>query len=685
MENGQAVQAIPVDEKSEYEPIERGVPVIAPDGKVMLSQRTDKPKGIDFLPLADFHWWPQDTSNTVIKAIGILSGVGLAVVGACAENELPSVHYLGAVFFIGGQAIFDMVCVARHTYFGAERVDVNGKIRGYKNRCIQGLHTAISIIGAVSALVFIILMLQERVGNIQLYTVIAEWITILMAISFQLFWGFEFTNLRLRALSFIGSALAYLTVGSACITWAMYSPTYKEEYWREGVFVSDCAVGDVYSPNRYIFRLGCVISGGFLAENNLNCIAFTRDEHQGTAAERNENDDVDTYQYSWGWLRVGLMWGFIIVSEGFLINMLIDNTIELQNTTFTDKEIADGKMLAHTMSIWMAIHFQFLFIGFIPPLIIWSSAGEWTAPPFRYNPEKKLILDYHTLPAFGWLLAATLQVYCIGHGMNEQHKQIGLVISVILFGGFFFTAMFSRGAKVSPLGDQTMFMELGLAFACIGYAILGMLAIAFGYVLLHKICMVACILDSSGPGIFRFLRTTRELIACRLGSVERYLLYDQVLLPTNREMNHIQRGSENEARRAKENWYGRIRNFQAVESTYFVAAFVLTTFGVAVPYAMAGLIGHWLVIFILVMPVSWPFVGMMLGLKFDWSWDYTFNVFDLAPMPPKGAGEDNLIYDIHDPLHKASNECGFSNFCNCLCFKTRTFSNEYSHVHEHEE
>ena len=118
------------------------------------------------------------------------------------------------------------------------------------------------------------------------------------------------------------------------------------------------------------------------------------------------------------------------------------------------------------------------------------------------------------------------------YSINElpsAHIATGITVGVGIFGAFVSTAMYSRAVKVSPLGRHVMFLEWWLGVASGVYLFAALVAIAlFNDHYFHKVFMTFCILSSTGPGIFRALRSTRELVTGRLFKYDKYKLYDQV-------------------------------------------------------------------------------------------------------------------------------------------------------------
>jgi len=181
--------------------------------------------------------------------------------------------------------------------------------------------------------------------------------------------------------------------------------------------------------------------------------------------------------------------------------------------------------------------------------------------------------------------------------------------------------MISCFSKLSPLGAHVQFMEILLGLGTFIFFFMGMVFIALKDHLGHKICMNVLIITALGPGFFRVLRHTRELLTCRLFKVDRYTNYQDI--PGTRNL----------------------RNFHNVESTYFVLAFLLTdlyTFWALHTYEVFTTEKAWLGYLCVGLPVVAVLVGILLrhvpcvtekmfpGQSQDFNWslalDYNFPV-----------------------------------------------------------
>jgi len=290
-----------------------------------------------------------------------------------------------------------------------------------------------------------------------------------------------------------------------------------------------------------------------------------------------------------------------------------------------------GKMMpAHTdplvtkTNIFLGIWNFICFLGGIAPTcLIQTFYKKWTAPPFNY-PTKKFKTDIiwlHVVPAVAWFTFASIQIYTTGLHSWAWHRFNGLAILIPVFAVFNFSAMISCFSKLSPLGAHVQFMEILLGLGTFIYFVMGAGFIAFKDHLGHKICMNVLIITALGPGFFRCLRHTRELVTGRLFKVDRYTNYQD--LP----------GTKN------------LRNFRDVESTYFVLAFLLTDAFTACALYTYGVFTtekDWLGYFCLGVPAFAVLFGILLryfphvteymfpgqSQDFNWSFalDYNFPV-----------------------------------------------------------
>jgi len=297
--------------------------------------------------------------------------------------------------------------------------------------------------------------------------------------------------------------------------------------------------------------------------------------------------------------------------------------------------------LEKVLMFWLPIHFQVLFVGFIPPLSIWmlSKEAKWSAPPFMYNAEQRIVLVYHTFPAFTWLLLAALQVYFINE-IPEMHAVTGVAMTIPIFGAFIVTAMYSRDRMLSPLGNHVMFLEFWLGTASALYLFISLVSMVFfDNKQMHKIFMTFCILSSTGPGVFRCMRTTRELLMGRLFQVAKYKWYDQALIKGANE--------------SEETRLARVKNLQDVESTYFASAFLVTNVGIALVFGAAGMLKEPIIVAGLIAPPAIIAFARICGHRFTPCLDYNFDVFDLPALPEKIEG---YHYHIKDPIAREKNQ-----------------------------
>eukprot|EP00013_Stygamoeba_regulata_P028670 CAMPEP_0177665642 /NCGR_PEP_ID=MMETSP0447-20121125/21164_1 /TAXON_ID=0 /ORGANISM="Stygamoeba regulata, Strain BSH-02190019" /LENGTH=283 /DNA_ID=CAMNT_0019171751 /DNA_START=267 /DNA_END=1118 /DNA_ORIENTATION=+ len=247
--------------------------------------------------------------------------------------------------------------------------------------------------------------------------------------------------------------------------------------------------------------------------------------------------------------------------------------------------------------------------GFLPPIIILAFTGLWTAPPFVYNPKKYEQLFLHVFTSFLWIVLIFTQIHFIETN-HWYHKLTGIVLAGVLIGFFVMTAIFSAfWVGLSPLGHFVQWMELGLGVGISLYMILAFYFAFTGDYESHKISIVAMACAAGGPGIFRSLRTTRELVSGRLLNVRQYGHYWDVLDCAS----------------------GVRDNFVDVEATYFIAAFLTTDVLQYLFYVWIGKNEHPLVWLFCGFPLVWILLGIGLRryaptLKFSLAANYTFNI-----------------------------------------------------------
>lgn len=271
-------------------------------------------------------------------------------------------------------------------------------------------------------------------------------------------------------------------------------------------------------------------------------------------------------------------------------------------------------------NIYLPIYYIFLQIGFLPPIIIFIKYGFLSAPPFIYPMDKSLILFFHVIPAFSWLALSVLQVRFLTYANRIGHQVLGMAFITLLYGGFAASAWYSKVRRLSPLGKHVMFMESGLLTGILLYFSSAIVFIVIGkwkalngesdaywWFNQHKILMIAAILGTGGPGVFRVLRTTREIVTGRIWTPLKYPFYRAIL----------NRGGAD------------LKDLQNVESTYFNLAFLLNNVIMFVPYYIEGKdLDNWYVWLILAFPCGYVILGMILAKcgclnNFKWQLDYS--------------------------------------------------------------
>lgn len=270
-------------------------------------------------------------------------------------------------------------------------------------------------------------------------------------------------------------------------------------------------------------------------------------------------------------------------------------------------------------NIYLPIYYLFLQIGFMPPIIIFIKYGFLSAPPYIYPMDKSVVLFFHVVPAFSWIALSVLQVRFLTYANKLGHQVLGMGFITLLYGGFAASAWYSKERRLSPLGKHVMFMESGLLLgillyfsAAIVFIVVGKWkalnaeADAYWWFNQHKIFMIAAILGTGGPGVFRVLRTIREMITGRIWSPLKYPFYRAI----------FNRGGED------------LEDLQSVESTYFNLAFLLNNVIMFVPYYLEDRdLGNWYVWVILSFPTGYVILGMILAKcgclnNFKWQLDY---------------------------------------------------------------
>jgi hypothetical protein len=207
---------------------------------------------------------------------------------------------------------------------------------------------------------------------------------------------------------------------------------------------------------------------------------------------------------------------------------------------YTKRKIKDSHDLIHEFNFYLPIYVIILQIGFLPPLYNLVFHNKWTAPPFDYPKEKRIIIDLHTVPALLWLVIVCIQVLAITYIEFPRWHRIQGMMLFMLFSIFIFTALYSAQVRLSPLGNHVIFMEWILGLSIAGFMSGGLISIVLAYVsgedgkpnqdyfTNHKIFMMATIMGSGGPGIFRVLRTFREIFSRRLWRPKVYCQYAQI-------------------------------------------------------------------------------------------------------------------------------------------------------------
>jgi len=246
-------------------------------------------------------------------------------------------------------------------------------------------------------------------------------------------------------------------------------------------------------------------------------------------------------------------------------------------------------------------------IGFIPPIYLFYKTDLWSAPPFIYNRYKYVELTLHIAPGFLWLGLSLLQVYLAGTAI-DYHKLLGSMFMATVVGAFFVTAMWSAFVvKLSPLGSFVRWMETGLGMGILIYFIAGMYFIYTGNMEYHRLAMVATITAAGGPGIFRMLRSIREIVSGRILDIDNFGEYDAVV-----------------------NFPVKWRNFSDVEATYFSMAFLTTDLLQFLFFYLTGNLNSFTLIYVF-LPPFWIVLGKFLSgvyenMRFSFALNYDFKV-----------------------------------------------------------
>jgi len=297
-----------------------------------------------------------------------------------------------------------------------------------------------------------------------------------------------------------------------------------------------------------------------------------------------------------------------------------------------NKEEWDDRLLVFDANVYVSLWYIIVITGgLMPPLILRSFSGQWCAPPFNYPPTGAHIIALHVIPAVTWLVTSGAMVFFTTLEDFSLHRTFGMAGMQSIFLTFELSALYSMVSNLSPLGRHVQTMETLLAAATWLYFVIGMYYIAQfepEYHTGHKISMVTTMITASGPGFFRVLRHTRELLSGRLCKPTRYTNYADV--PDNAE-----------------NWY----NFKSVESTYFCLAFLITDAFVIWVYHQMGMLSdpRWgslcifygvLPILGVVMPILYRFVPGHHP-DFDWTFSLNYN-FPVLTGEPKSDAEVQL-------------------------------------------
>jgi hypothetical protein len=230
---------------------------------------------------------------------------------------------------------------------------------------------------------------------------------------------------------------------------------------------------------------------------------------------------------------------------------------------------------------------------------------------------------------------------------NPYWHRIQGMILFMLFAIFIFTALYSAQVKLSPLGNHVIFMEWVLGLSIAGFMCGGLISIVLAYVNQkngkpdheyfqnHKMFMMATIMGSGGPGIFRVLRTLREIYSGRLWYPSKHTEYAQINYTFWRRERGLEDLSDADRKISSEN----IKDFRDVESSYFCYAFIVTSGLMYIPYYWAGFGTHWIPIFVCTEPILGVAMSVIMGkiwkdYHFDWRLDYNFRTLKFDPKNP---------------------------------------------------
>jgi len=313
-------------------------------------------------------------------------------------------------------------------------------------------------------------------------------------------------------------------------------------------------------------------------------------------------DDLPVASTFWTWASTLFVIGGTVWLLAFQLDVLLQ-------TFFAP--IASEDRLTTSIKVSWALYVFFLQIGFIPPLWIWGRTLRWTAPPFRYRYTKtgQGVVTSHTIPALLWLALVSFQIKFLEPGSYLYHRILGFPFLSGLFSIFIITAVFSEKLKISPLGRHVMFMETFLSLGLMLYFGAGAIFIIIGDQVSHRICMVALLIGSGGPGTFRVLRSIREFISGRLSQYDQYTFYDQL----NEELDPVSLIPNLQAVHQANMKIGEnaahLTDFRNVESSYFCMAFIVTDIWLFLTYYLANQL-NWMSI----MFCSFPIIVVIFGI-----------------------------------------------------------------------
>lgn len=199
--------------------------------------------------------------------------------------------------------------------------------------------------------------------------------------------------------------------------------------------------------------------------------------------------------------------------------------------------------------------------GFIQSSLIYMKSGEWCAPPFRY-PEQQGIIKIHSKLALTWLFISVLQPFFIYNKKYKKYHRLVGKLSPIITIPFLLTAQMASKNHSEPVGPFVLFLQNSISIGVASYYSFGLYnKFINNDTDSHKNAMFAAILSSCGPGIFRALRTIRELRSGRLFKMG---------LDINNYYNYEDYGITVHGENANSVTYRSVQNF------YFMAAFIVT-------------------------------------------------------------------------------------------------------------